>query len=60
MRLGVKRMMMMCPVWRPDSASRLAPRGALAEVAVLAVNAGLGNTAGSPSASSRELKLLLH
>ncbi|RDB42838.1 hypothetical protein DU490_10645 [Halomonas sp. DQ26W] len=41
--------------WFP---SRLAPSGALAEAETLAVVAGIGNTAGSPSASSRDLKIL--
>ncbi|MCE9661854.1 hypothetical protein LY622_00205, partial [Halomonas sp. M5N1S17] len=44
-------------VRRSDSASRLAPPGASAEAVTLVVIASAGNTAGSPSASSRELKL---
>ncbi|WP_220270486.1 hypothetical protein, partial [Halomonas sp. DQ26W] len=42
--------------WFP---SRLAPPGAPAEATALAVIANMGNTAGSPSASSRDLKILL-
>ncbi|RCV89362.1 hypothetical protein DU505_09955 [Billgrantia montanilacus] len=47
------------PLLERRSASRLAPVGALAGPLALAMVASTGNTAGSPSASSRDLKMLL-
>ncbi|RDB43694.1 hypothetical protein DU490_05840 [Halomonas sp. DQ26W] len=40
------------------SASRLAPPGAAAEAGTPVMAANVGNTAGSPAASSRNLKIL--